>query len=521
MQRIFARLFSHGPSLDEEVQTDEIEVNGEDHIEAVRDLRDTYNQPIKCSYQKNFQRFSDKKNSISILRQHELGLIRFRQYPQARYNLMKRLLPEEGEVVASMERPTFCGQFSDDGQCFISACQDNCIRLYDTSTRRKFAQLTEIEAIDVGWSILDTALSPDRTQIAYSTWSDCIYLITLDENYSEPKISSLYLRPETNRFSVFSLQFSKSGSEIICGASDNCVYIFDLEKQQRTLRVEAHRSDVNAVRFIDDSNALLASGSDDGLVLVWDRRALNEAQPKPVGTFAGHKSGITFVHSRMDSRYLISNSKDQSIKLWDMRRFADESAISRSLKVSNAVSRVWDYRVGVQSLSLHKEQIPGDPSVCTYREHSVGYTLIRCYFSPAFTTGQRYIITGSSNGCVYIYDVLTGSVERCLRIRNNYYGSEREKCVRDVAWHPYDGYIVSTSWDNRRAHVRWTHKMTDSSEPCLSPPVETKTVSVQTPSSPSLNHSTELSGLFRRYLLQQSHDSGFNVDSDDEDDGPF
>jgi WD repeat-containing protein 23 len=45
--------------------------------------------------------------------------------------------------------------------------------------------------------------------------------------------------------------------------------------------------------------------------------------------------------------------------------------------------------------------ISGDPSVRTYRGHSVGYTLIRCYFSPSFTTGQRYIITGSSDGCVY------------------------------------------------------------------------------------------------------------------------
>jgi hypothetical protein len=36
---------------------------------------------------------------------------------------MNRLLPEEGEVIASMGRPTFCGQFSDDGKRFISACQ--------------------------------------------------------------------------------------------------------------------------------------------------------------------------------------------------------------------------------------------------------------------------------------------------------------------------------------------------------------------------------------------------------------
>ena len=41
----------------------------------------------------------------------------------------RRLLPEEGEVVASMGRPTFCGQFSDDGQCFISACQGKSIEL--------------------------------------------------------------------------------------------------------------------------------------------------------------------------------------------------------------------------------------------------------------------------------------------------------------------------------------------------------------------------------------------------------
>lgn len=90
-----------------------------------------------------------------------------------------------------MTRPTFCGQFSDDGQRFISASQglfvflslllfiifliflDYCIRLYDTSTSKTFNRLAEIEVDDVGWSILDTALSPDRMNVAYSTWSDC------------------------------------------------------------------------------------------------------------------------------------------------------------------------------------------------------------------------------------------------------------------------------------------------------------------------------------------------------------
>jgi len=44
-----------------------------------------------------------------------------------------------------------------------------------------------------------------------------------------------------------------------------------------------------------------------------------------------------------------------------------------------------------------------------------------------------------------VYDVLTGAIERCLRIRNNHYGPARDKCVRDVSWHPFENYIISTS----------------------------------------------------------------------------
>ena len=46
----------------------------------------------------------------------------------------------------------------------------------------------------------------------------------------------------------------------------------------------------------------------------------------------------------MDTRYLISNSKDQSIKLWDMRRFANESTIEMSRAISNSINNGWDYR---------------------------------------------------------------------------------------------------------------------------------------------------------------------------------
>jgi WD repeat-containing protein 23 len=46
----------------------------------------------------------------------------------------------------------------------------------------------------------------------------------------------------------------------------------------------------------------------------------------------------------MDTRYLISNSKDQSIKLWDMRRFANESTIENSRTRLDNTYNGWDYR---------------------------------------------------------------------------------------------------------------------------------------------------------------------------------
>lgn len=52
--------------------------------------------------------------------------------------------------------------------------------------------------------------------------------------------------------------------------------------------------------------------------------------------------GITYIDSKEDSRYLISNSKDQSIKLWDVRVFSSDDAQEHTRKVVSEQN--WDYR---------------------------------------------------------------------------------------------------------------------------------------------------------------------------------
>uniref|UniRef100_A0A0A9DRE9 Uncharacterized protein n=1 Tax=Arundo donax TaxID=35708 RepID=A0A0A9DRE9_ARUDO len=66
----------------------------------------------------------------------------------------------------------------------------------------------------------------------------------------------------------------------------------------------------------------------------------------------------------------------------------------------------WDYRWMTYPSEARYLKHPYDQSLATFRGHSVLRTLIRCYFSPVHSTGQRYIYTGSSDQCVYIYDVV-------------------------------------------------------------------------------------------------------------------
>lgn len=57
---------------------------------------------------------------------------------------------------------------------------------------------------------------------------------------------------------------------------------------------------------------------------VWDRRCF-VSKGQPAGILMGHLEGITFINSRGDGRYLISNGKDQTTKLWDIRKMTSSS----------------------------------------------------------------------------------------------------------------------------------------------------------------------------------------------------
>lgn len=321
-------------------------------------------------------------------------------------------LPNTGTTLSQHGTKGFCVKFDKEARVLLHAAQDNKVRIYDCSSS-KFDLARTVNAQDVGWSIVDLDISNDGSVLAYSSWSDSIRtcVIPYDSKGTVVKSPSatvsnnchdtLPLNPMVNSFCVFSLCFSSDASEIIAGANDGCIYVYDRHKHERTLRISAHDEDINSVKFAASTN-LIVSGSDDGIVKIWDRRALNESAPKPVGIFTGHIAGITSIDTREDGRHIISNSKDQTIKLWDMRKFSSSESLADAK--SKVDSNNWDYRwmPTPRPIVLNRTVLDWDTSLMTYRGHTVRQTLIRSYFSPSFSTGQRYIYTGCSTGQVVV-----------------------------------------------------------------------------------------------------------------------
>jgi len=177
----------------------------------------------------------------------------------------------------------------------------------------------------------------------------------------------------------------------------------------------------------------------------------------------GHTEGVTYIDSKGDGRYVLSNGKDQTMKLWDLRKMHDSSkADDRSYR--RYMNHDFDYRGGTFEDHDYTGPHEDDCSVVTYRGHKVMNTLIRCHFSPPGSTDSRYVYSGSADGSVYIYNMdatLAKKIDVLAATRDSRpkpphgqlsrfgwnHSTDWGTCIRDVAWHPTAPVIAATSWN--------------------------------------------------------------------------
>ncbi|KDQ20285.1 hypothetical protein BOTBODRAFT_27700 [Botryobasidium botryosum FD-172 SS1] len=383
-------------------------------------------------------------------------------------DIARPLIPNSrGTIVAKYTSNVYAGQYSADSSFYYTCCQDFNVHIYDTTSTRKVARretqhettmdhMKTIRGAHGYWTITDSHLSPDNERIIYASISPTVYMAktkAMDDEQIPINFSN-----SGEGHGIWSCRFSADGNEIVAGGKTH-IFVYDLLAMRRTVKIVAHEDDVNSCCWADTASGnILISGSDDTFVKVWDRRSLGSSA-KPAGVLVGHTEGITHVSSKGDGRYIISNGKDQAVRLWDLRKMMSSPDFDAMPKLDYGL-KYFDYR----SYEYRKPRYlahPKDNSVMTYRGHSVLRTLIRCYFSPAETTGGSYIYSGSADGEIHIWSLdgrVAQIINRCEVWPISFDPSDRDAgpgtngirhpvCVRDVSWHTQEPVLMSCAWD--------------------------------------------------------------------------
>ena len=116
------------------------------------------------------------------------------------------------------------------------------------------------------------------------------------------------LKGHTN--SVESVSFSSDGGILASGSLDGTVKLWDVGNGQEVDTLEGHKGGISSVSFSRDGT-ILASGSSDRTVMLWDVESR-----KPVGKLEGHTGGVSMVAVSPDGNTVVSSSWDRTVILW-------------------------------------------------------------------------------------------------------------------------------------------------------------------------------------------------------------
>lgn len=253
----------------------------------------------------------------------------------------------------------------------------------------------------------------------------------LEENWNSGKFKNFQLPhpahpEEAHEECVYTIQYS--ANHLVSGSRDKTIRIWDLDTQRLTHTLRGHDASVLCLQFDErPEQDLVASGGSDCHVLLW------KFSSGQLITKLERAHSESVLNLRFDERFLITCSKDKTIKVWNRRQLVPGGQ---------------DYPAPVSSSARYPSYIVNAEQIITSQQlHSIKplkpFTLLMTLHGHTAAVNAIQILDGqvvsaSGDRTVKVWDVKTG---HCLKTITGH--------LKGIACVQYDGRrIVSGSSDD-------------------------------------------------------------------------